>query len=132
VTAPTLYYHGTRANLVPGELLIPGHRSNFGEGDALSWIYFSARLESAIWGAELARGDGPGRVYIVEPTGEFFDDPNLTDKKFPGNPTLSYRSRAPLVVVNEVLGWVGHPPETLQAMKDNVARLLASGAEIID
>jgi hypothetical protein len=131
LTAPILYYHGTRAYLAPGELLVPGYGSNYSD-KPLSWIYFTARLEGAIWGAELAQGDGPERVYIVEPTGEFFDDPNLTDKKFPGNPTRSFRSRQPLLVVNEVIGFVGHPTEAVQAMKDNVARLLASGAEIID
>ena len=84
------------------------------------------------WGAELAKGDGPGRIYIVEPTGEFMDDPNLTDKKFPGNPTLSYRSREPLRVIAEVIKWQGHPPEQLQQMKEGVARSLSKGDAIID
>jgi rifampin ADP-ribosylating transferase len=127
-----IFYHGTKADLKPGDLLAPGFGSNFAER-ALSHIYFSATLEAATWGAELARGEGRGRIYIVEPTGEFEDDPNLTDKKFPGNVTASYRSRAPLRVTGEVEEWVGHTPEQLQAMRDGIARLEAEGADqIID
>ncbi|HST37731.1 MAG TPA: NAD(+)--rifampin ADP-ribosyltransferase, partial [Allosphingosinicella sp.] len=99
----------------------------------LSWIYFSAMLESAIWGCELARGAERERIYIVEPTGLFEDDPNLTDKKFPGNPTKSYRSREPLRIVGEVAEWEGHSPERLKEMKDALAKLEAEGgAQIID
>jgi hypothetical protein len=129
---PRRYYHGTRADLRPGDLIAVGHRSNFGSGKPLSWVYFSATLDAAIWGAELAAGTGRGRIYIVEPTGLFVDDPNLTDKKFPGNPTQSYRSREPLRVIGEITEWQGHAPEQLQAMKDGVARAMAEGAEIID
>jgi hypothetical protein len=126
------FYHGTRAALEVGDLLAPGFNSNYAERK-LSWIYFSATLDAAIWGCELARGEGPERIYIVEPTGAFFDDPNLTDKKFPGNPTKSYRSREPLRVVGEVMEWEGHPPERLREMKDSLARMAAEGgAEIID
>ena len=126
------FYHGTRAELGEGDLLRPGFASNYAERK-LSWIYFSASLESAVWGAELARGEGRQRIYIVEPTGPFEDDPNLTDKKFPGNPTRSYRSRDPLRVIGEVGEWDGHSPEQLQAMKDGLARLEAEGRnEIID
>jgi rifampin ADP-ribosylating transferase len=126
------FYHGTRADLAPGDLLAPGFDSNHAER-ALSWIYFSAALESAIWGCELARGKGRERIYIVEPTGAFEDDPNLTDKKFPGNPTQSYRSREPLRIVGEVAEWRGHTPEQLQAMRDGLARLEAEGRNhIID
>jgi hypothetical protein len=132
-TAEGPFYHGTRAGLKIGDLLQPGFASNFGDGNPLSWIYFSATMDAAIWGAELAAGEGRGRIYIVEPTGAFFDDPNLTDKKFPGNPTRSYRSRAPLRVVGEVENWQGHSPERLQEMKDNLKRLKAEGrAAIID
>ena len=128
----TIFYHGTKADLKPGDLISPGFGSNFVER-GLKHIYFSASLEAAIWGAELARGEGLGRIYIVEPTGEFDDDPNLTDKKFPGNITASYRSAEPLRVTGEVLGWVGHPPEQLQQMRDNIARAKAEGrAEIIE
>ena len=126
------FYHGTRAELRVGDLLSPGSASNY-QAQKLSWIYFSASLDAAIWGCELARGDGRERIYIVEPTGPFEDDPNLTDKKFPGNPTCSYRSRAPLRIVGEVDQWVPHSPERLREMKDALARMEAEGgAEIID
>src|SRR3954469_3769528 len=128
----TTFYHGTKADLKVGDLLAPGFGSNFAER-ALTHIYFSATLEAATWGAELAAGQGRGRIYIVEPTGEFEDDPNLTDKKFPGNVTASYRSRAPLRIIGEVEDWVGHSPEQLQAMRDGLARLEAEGRnQIID
>jgi len=131
VPADQIFYHGTKADLKPGDLLAPGFGSNFAER-ALKHIYFSATLEAATWGAELAQGDAPGRIYIVEPTGEFEDDPNLTDKKFPGNRTASYRSSEPLRVLGEVADWQGHSPEQLQEMRDNLARLKAEGAAIID
>jgi len=127
----TAFYHGTRADLKVGDLLGPGYGSNFVER-ALNHIYFSATLEAATWGAELARGDGRGRIYIVEPTGSFEDDPNLTDKKFPGNVTASYRSLEPLRVVGEVRDWIGHTPEQLQAMRDGLARLKAEGTATIE
>jgi rifampin ADP-ribosylating transferase len=126
------FYHGTRADLKPGDLLAAGWTSNYGTEKPLSWIYFSAALESAIWGCELAAGDGRERIYIVEPTGDWFDDPNLTDKKFPGNPTRSYRSRSPLRIVGEVERWTPHAPEVLAAMKANLDRLRDEGAEILD
>ena len=129
---PETLYHGTRADLGVGDLLRPGFNSNYDDALKLSWIYFSGQLESAVWGAELARGEGRERIYLVEPTGPIEDDPNLTNTKFPGNPTLSYRSREPLRIVGEVTEWEGHPPEQLQAMKDNVARLIAEGAPIYD
>ena len=126
------FYHGTRADLKVGDLLRPGFASNFAERK-LSWIYFSATLEAAIWGCELAKGEGRERIYIVEPTGPYEDDPNLTDKKFPGNPTASYRSRDPLRVVGEVAEWQGHSPEQLTAMKEGLERLKAEGRDhIID
>jgi len=126
------FYHGTRASLQPGELIVPGYTSNFGERRKANHVYFSATLEAATWGAELAAGDGPGRIYIVEPLGAFVDDPNLTDKKFPGNPTRSYRSREALRVAGEVKDWVGHSPEQLQAMRDGLARLREQGLDVID
>jgi rifampin ADP-ribosylating transferase len=132
VPAGTIFYHGTKANLKVGELIRPGFGSNFVER-GLKHIYFSATLEAATWGAELARGEGRGRIYIVEPTGPFDDDPNLTDKKFPGNITASYRSLDPLRVTGEVEDWVGHSPERLQEMRDGLARRRAEGrAEIIE
>ncbi|WP_262408782.1 NAD(+)--rifampin ADP-ribosyltransferase [Sphingomonas sp. JC676] len=127
-----LFYHGTRADLVPGDLIAPGYSSNYGQRKKASWVYLTGTLEAAIWGAELAAGEGAGRIYIVEPTGPIVDDPNLTDKKFPGNPTRSYRSQAPLRVTGEVAEWQGHPPEQLQAMKDHIERLREQGVEAID
>jgi len=126
------YFHGTRADLEPGNLIAVGHESNFAEAQPLSWVYCTATLDAAIWGAELAAGDARGRIYVVEPTGPIIDDPNLTDKKFPGNPTLSYRSRDPLRVVAEVTKWRGHSPGQLKQMKDGLLRLKAEGAGIID
>jgi rifampin ADP-ribosylating transferase len=112
-----VYLHGTKANLAVGDLLVSGRQSNFEPGRVMNYIYFTATLDAAVWGAELASGDGLERIYIVEPTGEFEDDPNLTDKKFPGNPTQSFRTREPLRVVRELVDWVGHSPEKLQAMR---------------
>jgi rifampin ADP-ribosylating transferase len=126
----TTFYHGTKADLGLGDLITPGFGSNFADR-ALKHIYFSATLGAATWGAELAKGQGRGRIYIVEPTGPFEDDPNLTDKKFPGNVTASYRSSLPLRVTGEVTDWVGHTPEELQAMKDGLARLKEQGADTI-
>lgn len=126
----TTFYHGTKADLSVGDLISPGFGSNFVERE-LRHIYFSATLEAATWGAELARGGGRGRIYIVEPTGEFEDDPNLTDRKLPGNITASYRSTEPLRITGEVEDWAGHSPEQVQAMREGLARLQAEGrAEI--
>jgi len=124
------FFHGTRADLNPGDKIAVGYKSNFTEAN-LSWVYFTSTLDAAIWGAELAAGDGPERIYVVEPTGSFIDDPNVTDKKFPGNPTMSYRSRDPLRVIGEVRGWQGHDPERIQQMKEGLARLAAEGANVI-
>jgi len=127
------FFHGTRADLKPGDFIAVGYQSNFIDDKPLSWVYFAATLDAAIWGAELAAGTAPGRIYVVEPTGPIVDDPNVTDKKFPGNPTLSYRSRDPLRVIAEVTHWQGHAPERLQQMKNNIARLKAEGVNnIID
>lgn len=126
------FFHGTRADLQHGDLIAAGFNSNYGEGLVLSWVYCTGTLDAAIWGAELAAGGGAERIYVVEPTGEIVDDPNLTDKKFPGNPTLSYRSRDPLRVVGEVTKWQGHSADQLQQMKEGVERARANGAEIID
>lgn len=121
------FYHGTKADLRPGDLITPGYPSNYGHGERKSvWVYMSATLSP--WGAELALGDGPGRIYIVEPTGPFEDDPDLTDKKFAGNPTKSYRSREPLRVVGEVRDWQKHSPEEIRAMTDARDRILAAQA----
>lgn len=126
------FFHGTRADLKPGDLIVVGYQSNFTEAKPLSWVYFAGTLDAAIWGAELAAGSGRERIYVVEPSGPIEDDPNLTNKKFPGNLTLSYRSREPLRVIAEVTKWQGHPPEQLQKMKDGVARSKTEGTDIID
>jgi rifampin ADP-ribosylating transferase len=127
-----VYLHGTKADLAVGELLVPGRESNFEAGRMMNFVYFSATLDAAVWGAELAAGEGRGRIYIVEPTGEFEDDPNLTDKKFPGNPTQSFRSREPLRVVGELDDWVGHPPEKLEAMRASLDALQRNDAARIE
>jgi hypothetical protein len=126
------YYHGTRANLSVGELIAPGYSSNYGSRNAAKYVYLTETLDAATWGAELALGDGLGRIYIVEPTGPFEDDPNLTDKKFPGNPTKSYRTKDPIRVTGEVKDWTGHAPEQIQAMKDHLERLKEQGVEAIE
>lgn len=126
------YLHGTKADLSVGELLAPGRRSNYGAGRAGSFVYVTQTLDAATWGAELAAGEGRGRIYVVEPTGDLEDDPNVTDKRFPGNPTRSYRTRQPVRVVGEVLDWVGHPPDQLRAMRENVASAARRGIEAID
>jgi len=135
MTVPTTtgpFYHGTRADLKPDDLIDPGYASNYGQRKPAAFVYFAATLEAAIWGAELAQGDQPGRIYMVEPTGPFEDDPNLTDRKFPGNPTMSYRTRDPLRVIAEVIGWLGHQPEQLAAMRNALADLARRGIEAIE
>src|SRR4051794_9749181 len=132
VWEPGVYLHGTKADLAVGDLLVPGRESNFEAGRAMSYIYFTATLDAATWGAELAAGDGRGRIYIVEPTGDFEDDPNVTDKKFPGNPTQSFRSSDPLRVVGELSEWVGHTPAAVQAMRTGVAAAQRQGSSAID
>jgi rifampin ADP-ribosylating transferase len=132
-TGVARFFHGSKADLKPGDLIVPGHPANFGNLErTTTYVYLTGTLDAATWGAELALGAGPGRIYSVEPTGPIEDDPNLTDKKYPGNPTRSYRSRAPLRVTGEVTDWQGHSPEELQAMKDGLARLKQQGVEPID
>jgi rifampin ADP-ribosylating transferase len=123
--------HGTKADLQVGDLLVPGRLSNFEEGRIMNHVYVTATLDAAAWGAELATGSGAGRIYIVEPTGTLEDDPNVTDKKFPGNPTRSYRTREPVRVVGELREWVGHSPDRLQAMRDGLADLRRQGLAVI-
>jgi rifampin ADP-ribosylating transferase len=122
-----VYLHGTKAALAVGELLVPGRESNFEQGRLMNHVYFAATLDAATWAAELAAGEEPGRIYIVEPQGEFEDDPNVTDKRFPGNPTHSFRSREPVRVMGELVDWVGHSAETLRAMRDGLATLQQQG-----
>src|SRR5262245_4700066 len=132
VYEPGVYLHGTKADLAVGDMLVPRRASNFEAGRVMDHVYFAATLDAAVWGAELAAGPGRGRIYVVEPTGEFEDDPNVTDKKYPGNPTQSFRSREPLRVVGELAGWVGHSPEKLQAMRDGLTALKRDGAARIE
>lgn len=132
VEDPGPFFHGTRADLAPGDLLRAGFSSNYGERKRANFLYLTATLDAATWGAELAVGDGPGRIYRVEPTGPIENDPNLTDQRFPGNPTRSYRTRDPLRVVGEVEDWEGHPPEVLQHMRDHLAELERQGIEAIN
>lgn len=130
------FFHGTRFTLAVGDQLVPGYGSNFQAGRVSNNIYFTALVETAAWGAELATAlagsDERGHVYVVEPLGPFEDDPNVTNKKFPGNVTQSYRSRHPLRVVGELESWVGHAPEVLQTMLDNLARLREQGLDLIE
>jgi len=128
----TVYYHGTKADLKTGDLIEVGFVSNYGTKRKSKYIYLSETLDAATWGAELAFGDGKERIYIVEPTGAIEDDPNVTDKKFPGNPTKSYRSQHPFKVVGELTDWKGHSPEQLKMMKDHLEKLKEQGIEAIE
>jgi rifampin ADP-ribosylating transferase len=130
------FFHGTKSALEPGDQLVAGHLSNFQEGRTSNHVYFAALVETAVWGAELATAlagnEERGNVYIVAPTGPFEDDPNVTNKKFPGNITQSYRTRHPLQVVGEVQTWEGHAPEVLTGMLDNLVRLREQGLDVIE
>ena len=126
------FFHGTKADLRVGDLLAAGFRSNYRPEIVMNHIYFTALADGAGLAAELAAGDGVPRVYVVEPTAAFEDDPNVTDKKFPGNPTRSYRSRDPLRVVGEIDDWTRLTPEALQAWRDRLAAILEDRGEIIN
>ena len=140
------FFHGTRADLRAGDEVVAGSRSHFRPDRPLHHVYFTAVVETAVWGADLAvalhpdDGDDPdggaagrpGRIYVVEPRGPFEDDPNVTDKKFPGNPTESYRSTEPLLVVGELHDWEPHPSEVVQRMLDGLALLRDQGRDLIE
>jgi rifampin ADP-ribosylating transferase len=126
------FFHGTKADLKIGDFIETGLHSNYGQQNKAKYIYLTATLDAAVWGAELALGEGPERIYLVEATGPIEDDPNLTDKKFPGNPTMSYRSKHPFKVVGEVTIWQGHSTEQVKAMKDGLAKLKEQGIEAIE
>lgn len=127
------FFHGTKADLQVGELLTAGFRSNYRPDVVMNHIYFTALRDGAGLAAELAAGDAPPRVYVVEPIGAFEDDPNVTDKKFPGNPTRSYRSTEPLRIVGEVTDWTRLSPDALQTWRDRLAAIRADErAEIIN
>ena len=125
------YLHGTKAQLAPGDLLTPGYSSNFEAGRTSRHVYITETLDAAVWGAELSVGNEPGRIYVVEPTGPIEDDPNVTDKRFPGNPTRSYRTREPVRVLYELEHWNGHTPKQVQTMLDGLAGLRARGENTI-
>lgn len=128
-----VYLHGTKAVLEPGDRLTPQQPSNYRDDLAMSHIYFTQTLAAAAWGAQLAQGEGQPHIYVVEPTGDVEDDPNVTDKRFPGNPTRSYHTQEPVRVVRELEGWTGHSPESVRAMREGLAELRRSGRdEIID
>jgi rifampin ADP-ribosylating transferase len=130
------FFHGTKSTLAVGDELVPGYGSNFQEGRVMNHIYFTALVDTAAWGAELATAfagsQERGHIYVVEPLGPFEDDPNVTDKRFPGNVTESYRTRKPLLVVGEVEDWQGHDPEVLKGMLDHLAQLREQGLDVIE
>ena len=134
--APTVfaqtYFHGTKADLQLGDMITVGNPSNFGNRPSAKYIFLTATLDAAIWGAELARGDGRQRIYLVEPTGPIEDDPDVTDRKFPGNPTRSYRSTQPFRVVGEVTRWTGHATEQVAAMQRTLASLHERGIDSLN
>ena len=126
------FFHGTKADLKLGDLIETGFNSNFGQNKKADYIFLTATLDAAIWGAELALGDGRERIYLVEPTGPIENDPDLSDRKFPGNPTMSYRSKNAFKVVGEVLIWQGHSAEKVKAMKDGLIKLKEQGIESLN
>ena len=130
------FFHGTKSALAVGAELVPGYGSNFQAGRVMNNIYFTALMDTAAWGAELATAlagsEERGHIYEVEPLGPFEDDPNVTNKRFPGNVTQSYRTRHPLRVVGEVDDWQGHDPETLKSMLDSLALLREQGLDVIE
>lgn len=135
ITGP--FFHGTKGEFVAGDLLTHGHASNYHDCRISNNVYFAALVEAAIWGAELAVAyadddDAQGHIYVVEPTGPFEDDPNVTNKKFPGNVTQSYRTRHPLRVIDELQSWEGHSPKVIQGMLDGIARLREQGLDVIE
>ena len=121
------YFHGTKTELKVGDLIEVGFNSNYGQKKNAKFIFLTETLDAAIWGAELAFGEGRERIYLVEPTGTIEDDSDLTDKKFTGNPTKSYRSTHPFKVVGEVTIWQGHPTEQVKTMKEHLERLKEQG-----
>lgn len=125
------FFHGTKADLKIGDFIEIGYNSNFIDRK-LKHIYLSATLNAAIWGAELASGEGRERIYLVEATGSLEDDPNVTNKKFPGNPTMSYRSTSPFKVVGEVTVWQSHSSEQIKAMKDGLEKMRQQGIMVIE
>ena len=129
---PGSFFHGTKADLKTGDFIITGKKKNYNDDRKSNYVYFAGTLDAAIWGAELAEGDGRARIYVVEPVGDYEDDPNVTDKKFPGNPTKSYRSKQPLKIIAEVINWTGHSPEMLNNMIESIKKLSEMGIKAED
>lgn len=126
------WFHGTKADLAIGDTISAGHTSNFGEHKTAKYVFFTATLDAAIWGAELARGEGRQRIFLVEAQGEFEDDPDLTNRRFPGNPTRSFRSTHPLLIVGEVSGWRSHESAQIATMKAHLEQLRAQGVNSLN
>lgn len=126
------YFHGTKADLKIGDHVKVGYNSNYGERNNAKYIFLSSTLDAAVWGAELAIGEGRERIYLVEATGEIEDDPDLTNQRFPGNPSMSYRSIHPFKVVGEVTLWQGHPKEQVTAMKESIKKLREQGIKSLN
>ncbi len=126
------FFHGTKADLKIGDLIEVGFNSNYGQRKNAKYIFLTATLDAAVWGAELAIGEGRERIYLVEATGQIEDDPDLTDRKFPGNPTKSYRSQHPFKIIGEVTIWQGHSPEEVKAMKEGLAKLKDQGTKSLN
>ncbi|MGM0752546.1 MAG: NAD(+)--rifampin ADP-ribosyltransferase [Bacillota bacterium] len=124
------FFHGTKAALNIGDFLVPQHKSNYQDKKS-NYIYFTATLDAAKWGAELAASESKERIYIVEPTGDFENDPNVTDKRFPGNPTRSYRSKSPLKIVAELSAWERHSDEDINHMLTSLKKLREEGKAVI-
>jgi len=125
------YFHGSKADLRVGDFLGSGHPSNYRPGHMSNHVYMTKVLDGAVLAAEMATGEGRCRVYVVEPQGRVEDDPNVTDKKFPGNPTHSYRSRNPLKIVGEIMDWVGHSTEYLQAFRAGLEEIRREGNAVL-
>lgn len=123
------FYHGTRADLATGDLLIAGYGSNYRDGVVMNHVYFTTIAKGAGLAAEMARGEGRPRVYVVAPTGPFEDDPNVTNKKFPGNPTRSYRSAQPLRIVGEITEWEPYDADFIRQLREFVS---SGSGEIIN
>jgi len=126
------YFHGTKAELRIGDVIEPGFNSNFGQRKNARYIFLTSTLDAAVWGAELAAGEGRGRIYLVEPTGPIEDDPDLTDRRFPGNPTKSYRSTHPFRIVGEVCLWTPHPAEQVEGMRQHLEDLREKGVDSLN
>ncbi|TAF34609.1 MAG: NAD(+)--rifampin ADP-ribosyltransferase [Cytophagales bacterium] len=126
------FYHGTKADLPVGDFLTAGFKSNYNPDVVMNHIYFTALVQGAGLAAEIIAGSGEPRVYIVEPTGDFENDPNVTDKRFPGNPTRSYRSKEPLRIIGEITDWKRLTPQEIQIWQENLAKLRANNAPIIN